>query len=28
LKLQVTVTMETPDKLGGMFVRDFLIQTF
>jgi len=28
LKLEVSVTMKTPDQLGGMFVRDFLIQTF
>lgn len=28
LKLKVTATMNPPDKLGGMFVRDFVIQTF
>jgi hypothetical protein len=28
MKLKVTATMNPPDKLGGIFVRDFLIQTF
>ena len=27
MKLRITVTMNTPDKLGGMLVRDYLIRT-